>query len=164
MIELIQEILNFISLSVLFFLFWILGAIGHELFHGLACVLQGCKFKIKVWWFELGKIKLPSMSCAPEGTLRDDSTYLYLGGIGIGSAYILTSLVFYFIWMPLFIVLFLIGIANFSYGIYEGVSFRKIDFDEFMRIHYLVYLVSIGIGIILIRKELMDVVLNWKLI
>lgn len=164
----IQDILNFCVLVVFFFLLWILGAIGHELFHGLACYLQKSKFKIRFWWNELTisgkKIKLPSMICNPEGILKDYDMFYYLGGIGIGSLFTLVSLIFYFIYMPLFITLLLVGIANFFYGIYEGLYIRKIDLQIYMNWHYIVYLIAIGLGIVLVRKEIMDVILNWKLI
>jgi len=174
----IQEILNFIGLLGLFFLLWILGAIGHELFHGLACYLQGSKFKIGFWWHELKTfkwkdtngdenqfiLKLPSMACYPQGTLKDYDMFYYLGGIGIGSVYVLTSMMFYFVYMPLFITLFLVGIAHFFYGIYEGLFIRKVELGIYMVYHYLIYLISIGIGMVLIRKQIVGVILNWKLI
>jgi len=167
----IQEILRFGWLIVLFFLIWVLGAVGHELFHGLACFLQGSKYKIKIWLNELKTfkwkdtngdeneftLKIPSMMCIPTGILTNYKLFDFLGGIGIGSTFILASLVFYFVYMPLFITLFLVGVANFFYGLYEGVFIRKVGFKEYMIFHYILYLIVIGLGIALIRHQIW----NW---
>ena len=171
----IQEILRFGWLIVLFFLIWVLGAVGHELFHGLACFLQGSEYKIRIQWntvytckgwkwrkyisdeFHPIKIKLPSMMCISECILTNYRLFDYLGGIGIGSTFILASLVFYFIYMPLFITLFLVGLANFFYGVYEGLFIRKANFEVYMTYHYILYLLTIGLGVILIKHQIW----NW---
>jgi len=153
----IQEIYNFISLLGLFFALWVLAAIGHECFHGLACLIQGCDFKIKIWFHELRKgIKIPSMMCIPEGILKDTDLFYYLGGVGLGCTFTLLSLPFYFIYMPLFITLFLIGMTHFFYGIYEGLFIRKLELKEYMLYHYILYGIVLGIGMLLIRKEILD--------
>ncbi|MBE3093394.1 MAG: hypothetical protein IMZ52_00045 [Actinobacteria bacterium] len=160
----ITEIGNFLWLLTLFGIIWILGAIGHELFHGIACKLQGVNYHIDFWWYDFeisGKeavrhIKFPSLECYPHGKLTNDDMFYYLGGIGIGSVFAISSLPFYFLYMPLFITLFLVGMSHFFYGLYEGMFIRKLDRNEYMKFHYYVYLGVIILGMILIRNPIIN--------
>ena len=84
--------------------------------------------------------------------------FYYLGGIGIGSVFAISSLPFYFLYMPLFITLFLVGMINFFYGLYEGLFIRKLDNIDYMAWHYILYFVTMIIGMILIRNQIINYV------
>jgi len=153
----IQE---FLWLFFLFWVVWIIGAVGHELFHGLACYLQGAKFKISIWFHEITigkrKFKIPSMQCSPEGDMKNNDLFYYLGGVGLGGFFILLSVLVFFFSQPLFIVLFLIGCAHFFYGLYEGMFIGKLDLETYMIWHYLVYVIGIAIGALVIRGRIYE--------
>ena len=152
-------ILEFIWLVILFGIFWVLGAIGHELFHGIACAIQGYRFRIEIWWFNLTKkIKLPSMRTIPVEmeSLPNEDLFYYLGGIGLGGTFTLVSLIFYFIYAPLFIVLFIIGVMHFFYGIYEGSYIRKLSLNEYMKYHYILYSIGFIIGLLLVANPMIE--------
>ena len=155
-----QPILNLLWLIILFFGIWIIGMYIHELFHGLACVIQGAKFSIHIWFYKLkiGKhtIKIPSMLCTINGPIKNVALFYYLGGIGAGILLLLLSLVFYYVYVPLFIVLFLSGITNFFYGIYEGLLINKIPQDTYMKWHYVLYIVCIVIGMFGLRNIIIN--------
>jgi hypothetical protein len=138
----------------------VIGAVGHELFHGIVCTLQGIFFKISFWWNELTigkrKIKIPSMVCTPVGTLNNEDMFYYLGGVGIGSTFVIISLLFYWVYMPVFIAMFLVGCAHFFYGLFEGLYIRKLEFNEFMRLHYWVYFWAIFIDMMIIANPIIN--------
>lgn len=156
-------ILELIWLIVLFGIFWVVAAIVHELFHGLACWVQNCKFKIEFWWYELNKkIKIPSMMCTTIGTLKNNSLFNYLGGIGTGFSFGIVSVIVYFIYQPIFIVLFIIGMMHFFYGIFEGMfaDDEDMSFDEYMWMHYLVYFCGFVIGTAMMMEPIRSYVIG----
>lgn len=140
--------INLIEMVFWFLISWIGIFYLHELCHAWACKMQGGKSKIEIWFYK--KI-IPSMKCSCS-KLTDDRYFAYAGGIGSGFISTIASIPFYWIYPPLFVGLLIAGIVNFLYGIYEGTYLGRIDFNRYMKWHYVVEIGGIVIGIILLRN------------
>jgi len=66
----------------------------------------------------------------------------------------MASLPFYWIYKPLFIGLFILGVVNVLYGLYEGTYIMKLKRDVYMNYHYLVEIGGVVIGVLMLRNEI----------
>lgn len=137
---------------ILFLLLWIPAiAISHEACHALECKLQGGNPKIHVWWYTVYKlIKIPSMLCTCS-KLTCKQKFFFAGGLYNSAILLALTGLFYFIYLPLSVVLFIYAVIQFLYGIYEGLYISKLTIDEYMKYKNVVYAIGflVAIGILL---------------
>jgi len=151
----ITELFRFGELFMWFLICWCSVFLLHEFFHVLVCEIQGGKGKIEIWWYCMQLGSIPSMSCSCEAKIGKSinwNYFYYAGGLGAGFISTIASIPFYWIYPPLFIGLFILGITNLLYGIYEGLFREKWQDEKYMSWHYLVEIVGVIIGVILLRN------------
>lgn len=142
----IDELINGMALIIWFIVTWISGFAFHEICHALECKRGGGTPEIKFWAWK----GIPSMMCTCSGSVS--KLFYYAGGIYSGLVMLLLSGIFFFIYMPLFISLFIVGLVNLVYGFYEGNTITKIPRDAYMLGKNIIYTLTIIIGIILLRN------------
>ena len=150
-------IFKLLELMIWFMISWIFAFIIHELCHKLSCGRQGGKGKIELWFYKLKGIPIPSMRCwceAGSGQSINWNEFYYSGGIGAGIISTIVSLPFYWIYKPLFIGLFILGVVNTFYGLYEGLFMQKLKRNIFMNYNYLVEAFGVLVGVLLLRSEI----------
>ena len=130
-----------------FLVVWIFGFIFHEYCHLWAAKLQGCNGKIVINFY---KGIIPSLQYQLFGTPRNITMIDFAGGLGTAAILLPLSLIMNFVYTPLMIACFLVGLVNLTYGIYEGLLIRKLDYNTYMKWHYVLYAVTLIIGITLL--------------
>lgn len=130
-----------------FIVVWILGFILHEFFHLFAAKLQGCDGKIELW-FHNG---IPSLRYRiTDGSPGNIGIIDFVGGLGTSAVLFIMAGIMYFVYEPLMIACFLVGSVNLTYGLYEGFMIRRLTNDPYMKWHYVVYAVTLVVGIIIV--------------
>ena len=147
---------NLVNIGLLllwFFVVWIVVFVLHEYCHSWACRRYAGKSEIVIWFY---KGLIPSMRCSCVGSM-DYSFFLYAGGLLSGFISILFSFLFFCFFPPLFISLFIVGVVNVIYGLFEG-GYREVLSDkDYMNIHYLIELLGLLVGLLLVRY----VIVGW---
>ena len=123
---------------------WVGGFYLHELFHKWEAEAQGCTAEIELWNHK----GIPSMYCTYHGTLADRSRFLLMGGLGSGLVLLLLSIALYNYWWA-FVPVFTVGLINLSYSYYE-MKYRPIlTLNDYMKWHYILYLIVGVLGLVL---------------
>jgi hypothetical protein len=139
-----MEIISFILFSIFI---WTTGFYIHELFHLWATHIWGNGGVIKLWWHN----GLPSLRCIANPGITSKFMFYLMGGLGAGLLLLFLSI--FFMWYPpLFIPLFVVGSINFVYSFYEVLFLGKLSVKDYMKWHYILYLI---VGIIAIIISLM---------
>ena len=121
-----------------FIIIWCIGFYLHEHCHGLGCLIQDSPYTVEFKWYN----KKPSLYMWCDCRVKHHWIVDYMGGMLCGLILLLLSVAFqrlevYCISAPLFIV----GLVNFVYGIYEGIFIRKLEYDRYMLYHYYLYVI-----------------------
>jgi hypothetical protein len=130
---------------------WILGFILHEFCHLFAARLQGCKGKIV---FKMYKGIL-GLRYSLVGTPNNITIIDYAGGLATAIILFSISFIMQFFYIPIMIACFLVGFVNLAYGLFEGFFIRKLNYDKYMKYHYLLYLISLILGGIIISLKIL---------
>jgi len=117
---------------------WVGGFILHECCHALEASRQGAKPYIEFWWHG----NLPSMRCGYSGTIKNRSLFSFAGGFYSGCILLFFGWLFLYVYLPLAYGLLVVGAINFVYAFYEVRYIDKLDRDEYMRKHYIIYIVT----------------------
>jgi len=134
-----------------FFVAWFGGFIIHELCHKFECERQGGKGYISIW-FHHG---IPSMRCGCSYATNDALVRL-AGGLYAGILLMIISLISFFIYTPIHIATFICGLVNLTYSFYEMKYLPELDMDKYMFWHYILYLITIIIGLLLMSENIIN--------
>jgi len=146
-------VINLLILVFIFFMIWILAFLGHELCHILEANRQGADGGYIIVTSHKG---IPSLVCSWYGETSELA--IYAGGVYSGIIYlaisILTMFGIYSWGFPLIFSFFTLGIVNIFYGLYEGMYLEDLEYDEYMRYHYIIYIICIISCLIIMWKPL----------
>jgi len=152
--------INLLPLTFIFIYSWFTIFLFHELCHIIEGFRHGAddaEIYIDKYWI------FPTMRCWSNHNGHDDAV-AFAGGIysGIISLIIgiyaaLTPTMWDFPFEFSFIV---IGSINIVYGIYEGTFLNKLDYDEYMRYHYMIYIVMFII-MVMVYLPLIGEYIKW---
>jgi len=112
---------------------------------------QGGTAEIEIGFYEWKKLKIPTMCCYCSNAKNYDLVAL-AGGLYSGILLMIVAAVWYFIYMPIFVAAFLVGFVNLGYCLYEWKYLYIWSRDKYMKYHYLLYAVLLGLGLFLTRK------------
>lgn len=155
----LETIIRFGILVFWSLIIWGLGFMFHEICHGIESFRQTGNFgTIGFRYFELKlfgkKLRIPSMYHVSGGTLRNKKMYYLAGGIYSGLVMLGLSFPFHYIYLPIGMVLFTVGMVNLIYGRYEGEFILKLSYKKYMKYHYVIYIIVIGLCILFFIKEI----------
>ena len=144
-------VIEFIELLISFIIIWVLGFILHEICHLLECIRQAGKGKIEVWFNN----NIPSMRCVCD-TYMNYTLFKFAGGFLSGCLLLLIGAITLGYIPVIGIPLILVGLVNFVYGFYEAAFLSNIPFKDYMKWHYVLYGITLTLGIILLRNHIID--------
>ena len=134
-----------IEIIPIFIILWIVSIIIHELSHYIQGTMQGCKCRIKVWFWH----GIPSAKCEIiEGKLIKEELFYLAGGLYTSIIYFITCIILLLSNVSNFIVFpfFSIATMHLFYSIYE-TSYYKNDLGNYMKYHYCAYLIGFIISL-----------------
>ena len=142
-----------IEFIITFILVWIGATVIHEMSHYVIAWHQKAEPRIEFWlWLGI----IPSMRCRYSKALTNKDTFLYGGGFGASLICLLLGALLYPVLCRVYISLFIVGIMQWVYGLYEGYYYPRLTIDEYMVWHYGAYLLGLIIGIILLYNEIIS--------
>jgi len=117
-----------------FIILWIISFMVHEFGHVFGAMLSGGKADIKIWNYK----GIPSMMTVPYGTINK---FLFDIFGGLLPAIMFTVLALISGYSTLRYSFVTIAFIQYAYAIYETLLINKLPRDEYMKYHYVLYLV-----------------------
>lgn len=143
-------ILEFLQLVVSFFFTWVIIFILHEICHKAEAKRQGGDARIEVWFHN----RIPSMRVIPYN-VSNMMMFYFAGGIYAGLISISFAGILNILGVPiLYIPLYILGIVNLFYGVYEGVFITNLPLNKYMKYKNYVYVIGIVIGLLIMSGEI----------